>query len=59
MYHDTTGPGKREKQLTNLEMEAMVLVNEEMPGPVVTDDEKYAEILAGRKNRKTVSSNDL
>lgn len=38
--------------MTNLEMEAMVLVNEEVPGPKVTDEEKFNEILATRKNRK-------
>ena len=36
-------------------MEAMVLVNEEVPGPKVTDEEKYEEILNQRKERKAVS----
>lgn len=33
----------------------MVLVNEDVPGPKVTDEEKYEEILAQRKQRKAVS----
>lgn len=37
---------------TNLEMQAINLVNEEVMGPEVTDEEKYAELLEGRKNRK-------
>ena len=53
MYVNT--PAKRTKDLTPLEMEAMVLVNEEVPGPKVTDDEKYEDILAKRKERKEVS----
>ena len=55
MYVDS--PVRRPKQMTNLEMEAMVLVNEEVPGPKVTDEEKFNEILATRKNRKPVSNN--
>ena len=54
MYVDS--PIRRPKEMTNLEMEAMVLVNEEVPGPRVTDEEKFASILAQRKNRKPVSS---
>ena len=57
MYEDT--PPKRKPQLTNLEMEAMVLVNEDVPGPRVTDEEKYEEILAQRKQRKAVSTSLL
>lgn len=44
-----------QKELTNLEMEAMNLVNEEYPGPRVTDEEKYEELLNSRKERKAVS----
>ena len=38
-------------------MEAMNLVNEEYPGPRVTDEEKYEELLQQRKERKAVSMN--
>jgi len=54
MYEDT--PKRKKPELTNLEMEAMVLVNEDVPGPRVTDEEKYEEILNQRKERKAVSS---
>lgn len=37
---------------TNLELEALNLVNEEILGPEVTDEEKYRAILDTRKNRK-------
>ena len=37
---------------TNLELEALNLVNEDILGPEVTDEEKYAAILETRKNRK-------
>lgn len=53
-YEDT--PQRRKPQLTNLEREALVLVNEEVPGPRVTDEEKYEEILNQRKQRKAVSA---
>lgn len=33
-------------------MEAMALVNEEIMGPAVTDEEKYEELLENRKQRK-------
>lgn len=36
MYVDSPVRGKS-RDLTNLEMEAMALVNEEVPGPVVSD----------------------
>ena len=36
-------------------MEAMALVNEEIMGPAVTDEEKYEELLENRKQRKAVS----
>lgn len=42
----------RGKDLTNLTMEAMALVNEEIMGPAVTDEEKYEELLENRKQRK-------
>ena len=45
----------RGKDLTNLTMEAMALVNEEIMGPAVTDEEKYEELLENRKQRKAVS----
>lgn len=45
----------RNKELTNLEMEAMTLVNEEILGPKVTDEQKYEELLEARKERKAVS----
>lgn len=57
MYVDT--PKKRQKDYTNLEMEAMALVNEDLPGPKVTDQEKYEEILNQRKERKAVSLENL
>lgn len=53
LYEDT--PQRKKPQLTNLEREALVLVNEEVPGPRVTDEEKYEEILNQRKQRKAVS----
>ena len=34
-------PAKKNKTLTNLEMEAVALVNEELLGPAVTNEEKY------------------
>ena len=45
----------KNKELTNLEMEAMTLVNEEILGPRVTDEQKYEELLEARKERKAVS----
>lgn len=48
-------PNRRNRELTNLEMEAMTLVNEEILGPAVTDEEKYEELLEQRKQRKAVS----
>lgn len=54
MYVDSPIKGKS-KDLTNLEMEAMALVNEEVPGPVVSDQQKYDAILGQRKDRKAVS----
>ena len=45
-------PLRRPRDLTNLEMEAMTLVNEELLGPAVTDEEKYEELLLARKQRK-------
>jgi hypothetical protein len=48
-------PNRRGRDLTNLEMEAMTLVNEEILGPAVTDEEKYEELLEARKQRKAVS----
>ena len=44
MYVNTP-PHRKNRQLTNLEMEAMALVNEDLPGPKVSDEEKYEEIL--------------
>ena len=34
-------PSRKNRELTNLEMEAMTLVNEEILGPAVTKEEKY------------------
>jgi hypothetical protein len=48
-------PLRNRKDLTNLTMEAMALVNEEIMGPAVTDEEKYEELLENRKQRKAVS----
>lgn len=45
-------PLRNRKDLTNLTMEAMALVNEEIMGPAVTDEEKYEELLENRKQRK-------
>jgi hypothetical protein len=45
----------KNKKMTNLEMEAMTLVNEEILGPNVTDEQKYEELLEARKQRKAVS----
>jgi hypothetical protein len=39
---------------TNLELEALNLVNEEIMGPEVTDEEKYRLILEKRKSRRAV-----
>tara|TARA_B110001450_G_C17357481_1_gene374154 strand:+ start:97 stop:291 length:195 start_codon:yes stop_codon:yes gene_type:complete len=49
----------KNKELTNLEMEAMTLVNEEILGPRVTDEQKYEELLEARKERKAVSYSKL
>lgn len=54
--HSNEKPFRKNREFTNLEMEAMALVNEELPGPKVTDEEKFEEILALRKNRKPVSN---
>lgn len=51
----SVSPNRRHKDLTNLEMEALTLVNEEILGPAVTDEEKYEQLLEGRKSRKPVS----
>jgi hypothetical protein len=51
----TDSPVKKQKQLTNLEMEALNQVNEEIMGPEVTNEEKYEQLLNERKNRKAVS----
>jgi hypothetical protein len=48
-------PRNNKKDLTNLTMEAMALVNEEIMGPAVTDEAKYEELLKNRKHRKAVS----
>ena len=40
---------------TNLEMQAINLVNEEIMGPEVTDEQKYNNLLETRKDRKAVS----
>ena len=48
-------PYKKNKQLTNLEMEALNLVNEEIYEPEVTNEQKYENMLASRKQRKAVS----
>jgi hypothetical protein len=37
-------------------MEALNQVNEEIMGPEVTNEEKYEQLLANRKNRKAVSN---
>ena len=50
-------PNRRQKDMTNLEMEAQALVNEEILGPAVTDEEKYEQLLESRKQRKPVSYN--
>ena len=42
---------------TNLEMQAINMVNEEIMGPPITDEEKYNELLEKRQNRKAVSFN--
>lgn len=47
-----TSPVRRHKDMTNLEMQAMALVNEDFDDPRVTDEEKYEELLAARKQRK-------
>jgi len=48
-------PNRRNRELTNLEMEAMTLVNEELLGPAVTKEEKYEQLLEARTQRKAVS----
>jgi len=45
-------PNRRNRELTNLEMEAMTLVNEELLGPEVTKEEKYEQMLEARTQRK-------
>ena len=46
-------PNRRGRgEMTNLEMEAHALVNEELLGPDVTDEQRYEELLEGRKDRK-------
>ena len=44
------------KDLTPGQMEAMALAHEDVPGPRVTDEQRYAEILASRKQRRIVSN---
>lgn len=45
-------PSRKNKDLTNLEMEAMTLVNEEILGPPITKEEKYEQMLEARTQRK-------
>jgi hypothetical protein len=40
---------------SNIEMQALNLVNEEILGPEVKDIDKYNHLLSSRKNRKAVS----
>ena len=56
MAERSMSPNRRQKDLTNLEMEAHALVNEEILGPAVTDEEKYEQLLESRKQRKPVSN---
>lgn len=37
---------------TTLEMEALNLVNEDPLGPTITDEQKYKNILAKKKDRR-------
>lgn len=48
----STSVNKQKRELTNLEMEALNLVHEEVLGPEVTDEEKLNELLESKKNRK-------
>jgi hypothetical protein len=48
-------PLKKNREMTNLEMEALNQVNEDIFEPKVTDEQKYDELLAARKDRKAVS----
>ena len=40
------------KPLSNLEMEAINLINEDVLGPEVTDEEKLNQMLETKKDRK-------
>jgi hypothetical protein len=40
------------RELTNLEMEAINVMNEDPLGPDITDEQKYEELLETKKNRK-------
>ena len=40
------------RELTNLEMEAINVMNEDPLGPDITDEQKYQELLDTKKNRK-------
>ena len=42
---------KQKRELTNLEMEAINLVNEDPYAPDITDEERYQELLETRQNR--------
>lgn len=47
---------KKQKNLTYLEVQAQLMVNEDEDVPEVTDEERYEQMLEKRKDRRTVSS---
>lgn len=46
---------KKQKNLTYLEVQAQLMVNEDEDAPEVTDEERYEQMLEKRKDRRTVS----
>lgn len=46
---------KKQKNLTYLEVQAQLMVNEDEDVPEVTDEERYEQMLEKRKDRRTVS----
>ena len=47
---------KKQRDLTNLEVQAQQIVNEDDYEPEVTDEDKYEALLAKRKERRAVSA---
>lgn len=45
---------KKQRDMTNLELQAHQLINDDDSEPEVTDEQKYQALLEKRKERRTV-----